>query len=374
MKILIAPDSFKESLTAPQVAQALQTGFAQALPQAEFTLLPVGDGGEGTIAILNASLEFTEKRAQVTGPFGDQVQMSYWQKGDQAMFEMADLVGLADIPLDKRNPLMIQTRGIGELLVQLAESGIKEVFVGVGGSASHDGGIGLAAGLGYRFLDQAGRELAPIGQSLGQVCQILDDQVPASLQALSVTVLTDVTNPLCGPEGAAYIFAGQKGLPEDQFASVDQATAQFYQLVNPNMLQQERAGAGGGMAAGLATFLSGQLVSGIDWSLDLLDFDHLVEEADLVIVGEGRLDRQSLAGKTPIGIARRVPAGIPVLAICGSLADDLPDFPVENIQAAFSILHKLSDVKTAMAEAEQNLITSATHIGRLLALGLERKL
>lgn len=374
MKILIAPDSFKESLTATQVAQALQTGFTQALPQADFTLLPIGDGGEGTIAALNANLQFTAKIARVTGPFGDQVQMPYWQKGQQAMFEMADLVGLADIPLEKRDPLMIQTRGIGELLVQLAEAGIKEVFVGVGGSASHDGGIGLAAGLGYRFLDQAGQELAPIGQSLGQVSQILDDQVPVSLGNLKVTVLTDVTNPLCGPEGAAYIFAEQKGLPKDQFASVDQATAHFYKLVNPSMLQQERAGAGGGMAAGLATFLSGQLVSGIDRSLDLLDFDNLVQDVDLVLVGEGRLDRQSLAGKTPIGIARRVPAEIPVLAICGSLADDLPDFPVENIQAAFSILHKISDVQTAMAEAEQNLITSAAHIGRLLSLHLERKL
>ena len=374
MKVLIAPDSFKESLTAPQVAQALKTGFAQALPQAEFTLLPIGDGGEGTIAALNANLQFTAKSAKVTGPFGDQVQMPYWQKGQQVMFEMADLVGLADIPFEKRDPLMIQTRGIGELLVQLAEAGIKEVFVGVGGSASHDAGIGLAAGLGYRFLDQKGQELPALGQSLGKVHQVLDNQVPASLANLKVTVLTDVTNPLCGPEGAAYIFAGQKGLPKDRFASVDQATAHFYKLINPNIIQQERAGAGGGMAAGLATFLSGQLVSGIDRSLDLLDFDNLVQDVDLVVVGEGRLDRQSLAGKTPIGIARRVPAGIPVLAICGSFADDLPDFPVENIQAAFSILHKISDVQTAMAGTEQNLITSAAHIGRLLSLHLERKL
>lgn len=374
MKILIAPDSFKESLPSPQVAQAIKKGLAQSLPQASFSLLPIGDGGEGTIAALNVNLQFIEKKFQVTGPFGDLVEMVYLQKGTQAMFEVADVVGLAKIPQDQRQPLQLTTRGIGELFLHLAEEGVTEVFVGVGGSATHDGGIGLAAGLGYRFFNVEGQELLALGCSLGQVSYIRDDQVSTKLQELAVTVLTDVTNPLCGLEGAAYIFAGQKGLPAAAYSSVDKATAHFYNLVNPKMLTQAGAGAGGGLAAGLATFLGAKLVSGIDWSLDLLKFNNLVEDVDLVIVGEGRLDRQSLSGKTPIGIARRVPQGVPVIAICGSLSDDLPNFPFENIQAAFSILHKISTIEEALQEVETNLVTAAANIGHLLSIQLERKI
>lgn len=374
MKILIAPDSFKESLKAPEVANAIQEGLAQALPLATFCLLPIGDGGEGTISALNTSLHFTEKKIKVTGPFGNLVDMTYWQKNDQAMFEVADVVGLEKIPKDKRQPLEINTKGIGELLLYLAKQGIKEVFVGVGGTASHDGGIGLAAGLGYRFFNAKGQELKAVGSSLGQVSYIQEDQVFAGLKDLSVTVLTDVTNPLCGKQGATYVFAEQKGLPASDFASIDEEMAHFYCLVNPDIFVEVRAGAGGGLAAGLATFLNAKLVSGIDKSLDLLAFDQLIDGVDLVIVGEGRLDRQSLAGKTPIGIARRVPKGIPVLAICGSLADDLPDFPYENIKAAFSILYKPSSIEEALKEAKINLTTTAAHIGRLLSIHLERNL
>lgn len=368
MHILIAPDSFKESLSAAQVSQALQTGFSQALPDASFDLLPVGDGGEGTMAALTAALGWAEFYHSVTGPFGQLVKMPYARNGQQALFEMADLVGLASIPEEKRNPLAIETKGLGELILHLAEDGVRKILVGVGGSASNDGGIGLAAGLGYEFFDADNHRLRPIGSSLGKVARISAEQVPAFLKEVEIEILTDVDNPLCGVRGATTVFGGQKGLAPLLFSQVDRAMADFYQLINPQVIDMGGAGAGGGMAAGLVAFAGGKIVSGIETCLDLLDFDDRVKKADLVVVGEGRMDRQSLAGKAPVGVARRTPEGIPVLAICGSLADDLPDFPVEKIQAAFPIIARADSLDRILEQAEQNLIRTARNIGNVLKM------
>ena len=188
------------------------------------------------------------------------------------------------------------------------------------------------------------------------------------MKEVEIEILTDVDNPLCGERGATIVFGGQKGLAPLLFSQVDQAMADFYQLVDPQVIDMDGAGAGGGMAAGLVAFAGGKIVSGIETCLDLLDFDDRVKKADLVVVGEGRMDRQSLAGKAPVGIARRTPDGIPVLAICGSLADDLPDFPVENIQAAFPIIARADSLDRILEQAEQNLIRTARNIGNLLKM------
>ena len=368
MHILIAPDSFKESLPAADVAEAIKTGFSQAQPDATFDLLPLGDGGEGTMAALTVALGLTAFSQTVTGPFGKPVQMSYARKGDLALFEMADLVGLAAIPLEKRKPLLLETRGLGELILSLAQDGVRRILIGVGGSATVDGGIGMAAGLGYEFFDQNHHRLRPIGSSLERVASISSEKVPEILKSLEIQVLTDVTNPLCGPDGAVYVFGRQKGLPDLLFPAADQAMKDFYQLANPAVFALTGAGAGGGMGAGLATFAGGRLVSGIDSCLDLLEFDLRVQKADLVIVGEGRLDKQSLAGKAPVGVARRTPEGIPVIAVCGSLAADLPAFPRANIQAAFPILQTVGSLEAALAQTRDNLIRTAQNIGNLLQI------
>ncbi|WP_304948137.1 glycerate kinase [Streptococcus sinensis] len=368
MHILLAPDSFKESLSAVQVAEALKEGFSQALPEATFDLLPIGDGGEGTMAALIAAMDLREFRHWVTGPFGQPVEMKYARQGQLALFEMADLVGLALIPEGKRNPLGLETRGLGELILHLAENGVKKVLVGVGGSATNDGGIGLAAGLGYEFFDKNNHQLRPVGSSLGRVARISGEHVPTCLDDIEIEILTDVSNPLCGQQGATHIFGRQKGLSEWLLSSVDQEMRKFYELANPQIFTQAGAGAGGGMAAGLVTFAKGKVVSGIDTCLDLLDFDRRVNEADLVVVGEGRMDKQSLAGKAPVGVARRTPKEIPVLAICGSLADDLPPFPTENIQAAFPIISQVADLDATLAQAKENLVRTARNIGNLLAI------
>lgn len=368
MHILIAPDSFKESLSALDAAKAIQRGFKKALPNATFDLMPIGDGGEGTLETLTDGLHLRRDSHIVTGALGQPVEAHYATNGQLAVFEMADICGLEKVPLDKRNPLTLTTKGVGEMIGHLVDLGIKEIMIGVGGSSTNDGGIGMAAGLGYRFFDESGQEVAAVGDNLGNIVRFFRDSNSPDLSQVILTIITDVTNPLCGPKGATYIFAGQKGLPKTDFAHVDKAMEQFYRQSFPELLDLAGAGAGGGMAAGLVAFAGGRIISGIDAVLDMLNFDRRVQVADVVIVGEGRMDQQSLSGKAPVGVARRTPKGTPVIAICGSLKDDLPDFPVANIQAAFPIISGVDSLEKTLAKAPQNLERTAQNIGNLLAL------
>jgi len=368
MKVVIAPDSFKESLPANEVAEAIKRGFKRVIPDAECLLLPVGDGGEGTVDAIKSSLGLEEKRVQVTGPFGDEVLMSYFQKRELALFEVANLVGLAKIPFEKRNPLEIQTKGIGQLILHLIEQGIKDIYVGVGGTASNDGGIGIAAGLGYQFYDENGIELEACGQSLFEISHISKDKASSVPADVRIKILADVSNPLCGPRGATFTFGKQKGLDPSKFQEVDAAIKDFYSKVGPEILKLDGAGAGGGIGAGLCAFAGAEIVSGIQTCLDLVKFDEQVADADLVIVGEGRLDTQSLAGKAPIGVAKRTPNGVPVIAICGSLSEDLPPLPFENIVAAFSILEKSEPLADSLKKAAVYLENTAASIAQIMSL------
>ena len=356
MKIVIAPDSFKESLTARQVAEAIRDGFQRALPHADCLILPVGDGGEGTVEAIRHSSRYVKKTALINGPFGDDVEMPYIQKDSLALFEVADLVGLAKI------------KGIGQLILYLVEQGVKDIYVGVGGTASNDGGLGIAMGLGYQFYDTKGTELLACGQSLFEIASVSKDKVVPLPANLKIKILSDVINPLCGPQGATYIFGQQTGLQPDQFQEVNQAIETFYGKYSPSILELDGAGAGGGIAAGLCAFAGAEVVSGIETCLDLIGFDQKVVDADLVIVGEGRFDRQSLAGKAPIGVAKRTPSGVPVVAICGSLSEDLPQLPFGNIVAAFSILEKSESLSDSLKNASLYLEHTAANIGQILAL------
>ena len=368
MKIVIAPDSFKESLTAEEVAESIKRGFQQSIADVECVLCPVGDGGEGTVDSIRHSLDLEEKWIQVTGPFGRKEAMRYFQKGELALFEVADLVGLGKIPLEKRNPLQIKTCGIGELIRHLIAQGIKEIYIGVGGTSSNDGGIGIAAGLGYQFYDRDGNILSACGQSLLNLASMSTENRYEIPKDVKIRILADVVSPLCGHQGATYTFGKQKGLDPIMFETVDQAIQDFYEKVSSATLEIKGAGAGGGLAGGLCAFDQANIVSGIDTCLNLINFDKKVSDADLVIVGEGRLDRQSLAGKAPIGVAKRTPVGVPVIAICGSLAEDLPSLPFENIQAAFSILEKCEPLEDSLRNASLYLEHSAANIGRLLSM------
>ena len=368
MKILIAPDSFKECLPAKEVAEVIAEGFRQSLLDVEPVTCPVGDGGEGTVDAIQYSLGLEEANTLVTGPFGKPVEMRYVEKDSLALFEVADLIGLGKIPVDQRRPLDIETRGIGELIGYLINQGKKDIYIGVGGTATNDGGLGLAVGLGYKFYDREGKELKACGQSLLEWDSIHKEEAIKIPEDVQIYILADVSNPICGLDGATYIFGKQKGLSPALFEQVDQAIYSFYEKNCANVLTQAGMGAGGGLAAGLCAFAKARLVSGIDSCLDLIGFDTKVATADLVIVGEGRLDHQSLSGKAPIGVARRTPKGIPVIAICGSLADDLPNLPFENIIAAFSITKHPDSLDKLLKKARENILFTARNIGNLLSI------
>ena len=366
MKIVIAPDSFKESLSSEEVAEAIKRGFQQSIADVECLLCPVGDGGEGTVDAIRHSLDLEEKWIKVTGPFRQRITMPYFVKGETALFEVADLIGLGKIPQEKRNPLQIQTCGIGELIRHLIAKGMKDIYIGVGGTASNDGGIGIAAGLGYQFYDRDGNVLHACGQSLLNLASVSTENRYEIPEDVHIRILADVVSPLCGYEGATYTFGKQKGLDPTMLEVLDQAIQDFYEKVSPATLELKGAGAGGGIAGGLCAFAQAYIVSGIDTCLDLINFDKKVSDADLVIIGEGRLDRQSLAGKAPIGVAKRTPVGVPVIAICGSIAEDLPSLPFENIQAAFSILEKSEPLEDSLKNASLYLEHTAANIGHLL--------
>ena len=225
----------------------------------------------------------------------------------------------------------------------------------------------MAYGLGYRFYDSEGQELEPIGANLGLVKKV-SSKNKVDLSGVTIRLITDVDNPLCGQDGATYIFGGQKGLAPSQFKKVDQDMTQFYENFAPEVLKLTGSGAGGGMAAGLVAFAGAEIKSGIDFVLDCVDFDQRVKEVDLVIVGEGRMDSQSLSGKAPVGVARRTPSAIPVIAICGSLKDDLPDFPVAGISAAFPIIGQVLELDQVLATAKENLYRTGLNIGNLIKL------
>lgn len=368
MHILIAPDSFKESLTAQEVAQALKLGFHQALPHATFDLMPLGDGGEGTVVALADNLGLPSQTVVLEHAYAQDGLVHYASDGKRAIFEMAEICGIEKVDLTDRNPLHLSTRGVGEMISHLIRQGHSEIIIGVGGSATNDGGIGMASALGYHFYDETGQELEAIGANLGRIKRV-DRTLALDTAQVKVRIISDVTNPLCGPNGATYVFGPQKGLDKGDLAQVDQMMKEFYQSFAPAMLEKSGAGAGGGMAAGLMAFVGADIVSGIDYVLDQVAFDSRVQKADLVIVGEGRLDAQSLSGKVPIGVAKRTPSNIPVLAICGSLKNDLPDFPVAGIRVAFPIISKVASLEETLAEAHDNLRRTALNIGNLLSLG-----
>ena len=254
------------------------------------------------------------------------------------------------------------------MIRHLIAQGIKEIYIGVGGTASNDGGIGIAAGLGYRFYDRDGNVLPACGQSLLNLASVSTENCYEIPEDVQIRILADVVSTLCGSQGATYIFGKQKGLDPAMFAVVDQAIQDFYEKVSPATLEIKGAGAGGGIAGGLCAFAQANIVSGIDTCLNLINFDKKVLDADLVVVGEGRLDRQSLAGKAPIGVAKRTPVGVPVIAICGSLAEDLPSLSFENIQAVFSILEKSEPLEDSLKNASLYLEHTAANIGHLLTM------
>ena len=375
MKIVIAPDSFKESLTALEVANAIERGFKRIFPNAEYVKLPMADGGEGTVQSLVDATRGRLIEAEVTAPLGNQVKSFFGLSGDgkTAIIEMAAASGLHLVPMDERNPCQTTSFGTGELIKQALDLGVQHIILGIGGSATNDGGAGMLQALGLRLLDKNGQSIGFGGTALSNLAEIQLADLDPRLQHVQIEVACDVNNPLCGERGASAIFGPQKGATPEMVKELDAALAHFAEIADRDcgkqIKEQSGAGAAGGMGGGLLLLPNVQLKAGVQIVLDNLKFAEQVKDADLVITGEGRMDAQSILGKTPIGVARTAKQfNRPVIAIAGCLREDYEVVYEHGIDAVFPIIRSLGDLPTILKQGEQNLISTAQNVARLLSL------
>ena len=344
MRVVVAPDKFKGSLSAPEAARAMARGVAAVVPRAEIDLAPMADGGEGTVEALVAATSGTSREAVVAGPLGEPVRARFGMLGDghTAVLEMAAASGLALVPRDRRDPSRTSTRGTGELLLAAVEAGARRVVVGIGGSATNDGGAGLGQALGYRLLDAEGREIGPGGGALDRLAAIDASGRDPRLEGVEVAVACDVDNPLCGPRGASAVYGPQKGADPAMVAALDRNLDHLARVLERDLGVSVRdlpgAGAAGGLGAGLVAFASGRLEPGIALVIGAVGLADRLRDADLCLTGEGALDASSAFGKTPIGVARLARSlGCPTIALAGTVGEGAAAVLEQGIDAFFSI-------------------------------------
>jgi glycerate kinase len=377
MKIVIAPDSFKESLSAMQVAQVIEDGFREIFPDAHYVKLPVADGGEGTVqAMIDATGGQRIERA-VTGPLGEPVPAFYGLTGGEpvAVIEMAAASGLELVPPEQRNPLRTTSYGTGQLIRAALDAGARRFVLGVGGSATNDGGAGMAQALGARLLDARGVELGPGGGALARLDRIDVSGLDPRVREAVFEVACDVGNPLVGPQGASAIFGPQKGASPDMVAQLDASLLHYAGVIERDLghdiAQVPGAGAGGGIAAAMMVFLGGRLRPGSEIVTDAVGLARALEDADLVVTGEGRVDGQTVQGKTPVGVARVAQrCGKPVIAIGGCLGRDAAAVYGAGIDAIFGTVPRSCTVREALDEAEVNLRNAARNVAAAIKLGI----
>ncbi|EMA8638536.1 glycerate kinase [Cronobacter malonaticus] len=378
-KIVIAPDSFKESLSAMDVAKAIEAGFREIYPQAHYVCVPMADGGEGTVEAMVAATGGQIITTPVTAPLGNKVDGFFGLLGDgeTAVVEMAAASGLHLVPAAQRDPRITRSYGTGELILAALERGVKAIIIGIGGSATNDGGAGMMQALGARFLDGEGRELAPGGAALAGLERLDLSALDPRLAQVSVTVACDVDNPLCGEKGASAVFGPQKGATPAMVTELDAALRCFGEqleaVTGKTIISAPGAGAAGGMGAALLGMLNAELRPGIEIVIESLGLAQAVRDADLVITGEGRLDSQSIHGKTPIGVARVAKQfQRPVVAIAGSLTPDYQIVHEHGIDAAFSVIDRIVTLQEALDDAERNLRVTARNVAALWRLAENR--
>ena len=366
MRVVIAPDKFKGSLSASAAAEAMARGVTRAAPSATIDRAPMADGGEGTVAALVASTGGTWREATVRGPMGEPVVARYGLLGDgrTAAIEMATASGLVLVPPDRRDPTIATTIGTGELLLAAIADGASKVVVGIGGSATNDGGAGLGQALGFRLLDAEGRELPPGGGGLGRLDRIDGSSRRRELEGVSIAVACDVTNPLCGPRGASAVYGPQKGATPEMVASLDANLSHFAAIVardlGVSIAEIPGSGAAGGLGGGLVAFAGGRLQPGIDLVIEAVDLRARLEGADLCLTGEGALDDQSAFGKTAVGVARLARSmGIPTFALAGTIGEGASATLEQGLDAYFSICPGPIALDQAIARAGE-LLEEAT--------------
>ncbi|WKY60154.1 glycerate kinase [Vibrio sp. SNU_ST1] len=389
MKIVIAPDSFKESLSAVSVAACIEKGFREIFPDAEYVTLPLADGGEGTVDVLLQGLAGQKRAHQVEGPLGKLVnaewamlEPSEHNQNKTALIEIAAASGLDLLKPEQRDPLIASSFGTGQLILEAIEQGAQTIILGLGGSATNDGGAGIVQALGGRLLDSKGQDSN--GQELGRGGAALADLASIDLTGVDfrcadvdLILACDVDNPLCGDKGASHIFGPQKGATPQQVLLLDKALENFAQVAEMQgcvggdepVYKRVGYGAAGGTPMGLGLLFNIQIKPGIEMVLDVLQADDLLKGADLVITGEGQMDNQTLQGKTPYGIAKRASLqGIPTIGIAGSLGTEVEAL-YDEMSSLFGTVRSPQPLNQVLQEAELNLTRTARNIAATLKVG-----
>ncbi|EJM47978.1 glycerate kinase [Pseudomonas sp. GM33] len=372
MKIVIAPDSFKDSLSAQSVADAIALGLAQVWPDAQLIKCPMADGGEGTVESILAACEGELRRTLVRGPLGAMVEAAWgWlPQSHTAIIEMAEASGLQLVPVAQRDACISSTFGTGQLIRAALDAGAQRVILAIGGSATNDGGAGAVQALGVKLLDAQGQTLSPGGLALAQLARVDLSDIDPRLAQVRFDIAADVNNPLCGPHGASVIFGPQKGASPVQVEQLDQALGHFADhcaaALSNDVRDEPGSGAAGGLGFAAKAFLGAQFKAGVEVVGELVGLAEAVAGADLVITGEGRFDAQTLRGKTPFGVARVARQhAVPVIVIAGTLGEGYQALYEHGIDAAFALASGPMPLEQACAEAPRLLRERATDIARV---------
>ena len=373
MKVVIAPDSYKGCLSALEVAKAMERGVLSVFSSAEVRKIPIADGGEGTVAALVTATNGQFRQTEVTDPLGNKIIAQWGILGDRrtAVIEMAAASGLPLVPKEKRDPRFTTTFGTGELIQAALAEGLPKIIIGIGGSATNDGGTGMARALGVRFLNAAGQEVAAGGGSLAEICQIDTTGLDLRLKNTEIVVACDVDNPLCGTRGASAVFGPQKGATPEMVQQLDAGLAKYAscarQATGRDVAEKAGAGAAGGLGAGLMFFTPAQLKPGVEIVLDAVGFSDIIRDADFVITGEGRTDFQTAFGKAPVGVAKVAKThGVPVFCISGGLGDGADDVLAQGIDAVMSICDRPLSLEECMSAGAQLIEPAAARLSRII--------
>ncbi|MCC7228483.1 MAG: glycerate kinase [Burkholderiaceae bacterium] len=371
MKIVVAPDSFKESLSAPEVAAAMARGITLAAPHARIHCVPMADGGEGTVQAVLAGTQGERRTAVAQNALGEPIDADWALLGDgTAVIEMATAGGLEQIPRAKRDPLRASSAGVGQLISAALDAGARRIVLGLGGSATNDGGAGMLQALGMAFLDSDSRPLEPGGAALARLARIDAQGLDPRLRAVQFTIASDVDNPLCGAQGASAIFGPQKGANPEQVRQLDAALSRLADVFAQTLGRDDRNAPGSGAAGGLGfaarSWLGAGFRPGVEVVAEIGQLAEVVKGASLVFTGEGRMDSQTLRGKTPMGVARIArEAGVPVVAIAGSLGAGYQMLYGAGIHAAFSLAEGPCTLEEACRDAARLLADRASDIMRI---------
>ncbi|WP_040951635.1 glycerate kinase [Gorillibacterium massiliense] len=370
---VLAPDSFKESMTAKEVCEAMEKGLRKVFPDANYIHVPMADGGEGTVQSLVDASGGHLYTKEVTGPLGQKVTAKYGILGDgeTAAIEMASASGIQHVTKETKNPLITTTYGTGELILECLEKGIKRIIIGIGGSSTNDGGTGMAEALGVKFLDAEGQMLPRGGGSLDKLVTIDVSKLDPRLQQVDMVVACDVTNPLCGENGASHVFGPQKGATPEMVQQLDAALAHYAGVVKEQLqkdvINVPGAGAAGGLGAGLLIFTKAVLKKGVEIVIDYTEIKRKMADADLVITGEGGIDFQTKFGKAPYGVARAAKeSGKKVIAIAGYIGEGIDTLYTEGIDAVFGIVPGAAEIEKLLAEGPRNVERTCENIARVL--------